>query len=92
MKTLKKSLKVMVYLIKTLKKSIKVKVYSIITFIDYLKSLYGSNPLKKKNPNSNAAFKNITKLVRLETGGKGRRSQRWLLNKYSMVGNPNDGY
>ena len=35
--------------------------------------LYGSNPLEKKNPNSKSTFKKITKLVRLETGGKGRR-------------------
>ena len=47
--------------------------------------LYGSNAFKNKNPNSNAGFKNITKLVRLETGGKGRRSQRRLLNKFSKA-------
>ena len=54
--------------------------------------LYGSNPLKNKNPNSKAAFKNLTNLVRFETGGKGRRSQRRLLTKYSMAGTPNDGF
>ena len=41
--------------------------------VQFSRVLYGSNPLKNKNPNSKATFKNITKLVRLETGGKGRR-------------------
>ena len=40
----------------------------------FFRVLYGTNAFKNKNPNSNPGFKNMTILVRLLTGGKGRRS------------------
>ena len=63
-----------------------------MTCDSYLGVLYGTKAFKNKNPNSNPGIKNIIILVRLETGDKGRRSQRRLLTKFSIAGIQTDGY